>query len=85
MSLIKQRQGKFLGYQSIRGLDGVMRIEPIFEKRKFSEMTIAKTLNTDVTCRVCMGQGFFTGCSVNSGLFDQICGHCNGSGKMKSV
>jgi len=85
VSLIQQRQGRFLRYQLVQGLNGKLRYEPIFEKKKFSEMTIASTLNTTVTCRVCMGAGKIGNEDSIGFIRESICNHCSGSGKMISV
>ena len=85
MSLIKQRQGRFLHYQLIQGLNGKLRYESVYEKKPFRNMTIAKTLNTYVTCRVCTGAGIITNVDSIGMYLDSICPHCNGSKQMISI
>jgi len=85
LNLVKQRQGKLLRYEWIEDLLGVRKLEPVYEKRPFQEMTIASTLNTTVTCRVCMGKGKVLNKPQRGITKESLCGKCNGSGKMISV
>jgi len=87
MNLIDLRKGELLGYQWILDLSGVRRLEPIYKQRPFKELTVGSTLNTTVTCRVCMGEGKYLNQSQsnNSISKESLCGHCGGSGKMISV
>jgi len=85
MNLIKQRQGRALGIVPIKGLNGHFRYETIYKKKPFRNMTIAKTLNTIVTCRVCSGAGIITNVDSLGYYTDSICNHCGGSKKMISV
>ena len=86
MSLVDQRKGKFLGYKPVFTVKGIfLRYEPIYEKKSFTKMTVASTLNTDVVCRNCMGQGFILNNSSSMGLLESVCPHCFGSKRMKSV
>ena len=85
MSLIKQRQGRPLGIVPIKGLDGNFRYETIYQKKSFKELTVAKTLNTIVTCRVCTGAGIITHVDSLGYYTDSICPECDGSKKMISV
>jgi len=85
MNLINQRQGRFLRYQLVQGLNGKLRYDPIYEKRSYQELTIGKTLNTDVTCRVCMGAGKIGNQDSTGFIIESFCNHCGGTGKMISV
>ena len=85
MNLINQRQGRFLNYQLVQGINGKLRYEPIYNKNSWQELTIAKTLNTVVTCRVCCGAGKILNQDSTGFIIESICNHCNGSKKMKSV
>jgi len=84
-NIINQRKGKFLGYQKYIGVDGVARIEPIFKKKSWQDLTIASTLNTLVKCRVCMGQGFYGNQDSYGLITESYCNHCGGTGEMISV
>jgi len=85
MNLIKQRQGRPLGIVPIKGINGDLRYETIYKKNSWQKLTIAKTLNTDVTCRVCCGAGMITNVDSIGMYLDSICPHCKGSKKMISV
>jgi len=85
MSLIKQRQGRFLKYRLVQGLNGKLRYEPTYEKRSFKELTIAGTLNTTVTCRVCSGAGKILNEDSLGYIKESLCPHCKGSKKMISI
>jgi len=85
MNILRQRQGRQLGIIPIKGLNGSFRYEPMFEKKSFKKLTVAKTLNTIVTCRVCMGKGIITNVDSLGYYTDSICDHCKGSKKMISV
>ena len=85
MSLIRQRQGRFLHYQLVQGLNGKLRYEPVYAKRSFKDLTIASTLGTEVVCRVCTGAGRIYNQDSTGYTIESMCPHCNGSKKMKSV
>jgi len=83
--IIKQRQGRAIGIVPIKGINGDLRYENIFAKKSWQELTIAKTINTNVTCRVCLGSGMITNVDSIGMYLDSICPHCKGSKKMLSV
>ena len=85
MNLIKQRQGRFLKYRLVQGLNGKLRFEPTYEKKSFKELTIGSTLNTQVVCRVCTGAGRIYNEDSIGYIIESLCPHCNGSKKMISV
>ena len=85
MSLIKQRQGRFLKYRLVQGLNGKLRFEPTYEKRSFKELTIAGTINTEVVCRVCTGAGRIYNEDSLGYIIETLCFHCNGTKKMISI
>jgi len=85
MNLIHQRQGRPLGIIPIKGINGDFRYETIYQQKPFSSMTIAKTLNTEVVCRICMDAGIITNQDSLGYGYDSICPHCDGTKKMISV
>jgi len=85
VSLIKQRQGRLLKYRLVQGLNGKLRYEPILETPNFKKLTIAQTLNTVVTCRVCRGKGKIMNEDSIGYLTETLCHNCGGSKKMISV
>lgn len=85
MSLINQRKGKHIGWMPVRTARGIfLRWEPIYEKKPMSDLTIAKTKNTTVKCRVCSG-GKNIGNMNYQGIIETKCPKCLGTGEMKAV
>lgn len=77
--------GSLYNYRLVQGLNGKLRYEPTFEISSFKKLTIAKTLNTVVKCRVCRGTGkIFNEDSIGY-LTETLCHHCKGSKEMISV
>jgi len=86
MNLVKQRQGKFLGFRPVYDVNrNYLRTEPIYSKKPFRALTVAKTLNTDVVCRVCMGSGQIISDSSRIGLIENTCGKCHGTKRMRAI
>jgi len=86
LSLVKQRQNKFLGTRPVWNTRGeFLRFESIYTKKPFRELTVAQTLGCDVTCRVCMGAGVILNDSSRMGLIENVCGKCNGTKKMRAI
>jgi len=81
----QQLHGKIIGYNKIKGLDGEIRLEPIYQNKRWSSLTIASTLNTPVQCRLCMGSGKVVLGNIGSLMHENVCGHCHGSKIMKSI
>jgi len=74
-----------LQYRLVQGINGKLRYEPTLEIQSFKKLTIAKTLNTIVTCRVCRGTGKILNEDSIGYLTETLCHNCNGSKKMISV
>ena len=74
---------KLIGYNKVKGLDGKIRDEAIYQGRR--KLKYAQTLNTTVKCRVCNGSGVVILGNIGKLMNDNICGHCHGSKIMKSI
>jgi len=61
------------------------RYEAVYPKIPFKTLSIANTINTTVTCRVCRGTGQIINFGGSFTAIENTCPECNGTKKMVAI